>query len=179
MGESRGQWERGIAWEAGHASSACGPCALRLRQWIWRQLSQVIDPGSLPCTPCLPTPRCPATVASLIEDQVREAAAEEDAAPVLDALWRAVEAALARSAAAAGGHLPAEALQGAFLDVLLAPGRLSRPALAAALRALGGGGGGTGLPSAEEVGWADLEELRRALPGARLGGSVGTKSRGR
>lgn len=59
---------------------------------------------------------------------------------------------------AAGAALPPGALGSALADAVLAPGRLSRAALAGALAALG-----SGVPREAVVG-ADLEELRRQLP---------------
>jgi hypothetical protein len=113
----------------------------------------------------------------LIEDQIRGIACEEEAAPICTALWRSVEASLAAAGTACGpgagtdlgpgasGQAKDAQLASAFLDALLAPGRVSRRALHAALGTLGGGRGAGALPALEEVLQWDLEELRRLLPG--------------
>ncbi|GAB4820336.1 hypothetical protein N2152v2_007382 [Parachlorella kessleri] len=123
-----------------------------------------------------------AAVVHLIEDQLRELGCDDPAAPIYAVLWRAVEANLATAgpAAAASGAPAAasttpagastssqqgEPLAAAFMDALLAPGRVSRPALHAALGALSGGGHAGGLPSLELLAQSGLEEVRQQLPG--------------
>lgn len=79
-----------------------------------------------------------------------------DALAVEEEAWRAVESQL--SSGGSGGAPPAAAIGAAFADAVLAPGRLSRPALHAALGALGSG------VSREAVLAADLADLRQHLP---------------
>lgn len=113
------------------------------------------------CFPCYPVlPVTAASVVQLIEDQVEEGGCSEEATLLCQAVWQAVETGLGPTAAS----LPADVLPGAFLDVVLAPGRVSRRALHAALRALGGGRS-VGSASLEELQQCDVQELRRALPG--------------
>ena len=89
----------------------------------------------------------------LLEQQLVEGCPAPGASLAMDQeVWRAAEAQL--GAAAPG----AAALAAAFADAVLAPGRLSRPALAAALARLG-----CGVP-AEDVLAADLAELQQQLP---------------
>lgn len=108
----------------------------------------------------------------LLEDQLAEAGCEEEACALVATLWRSVEAALR----AAGAELPADAAAGAFMDALLAPGRLSRHALHAALTALGAGR----APALEEVAQCGLEDLRTLLPGGWEGrGRLGLFGGGR
>lgn len=88
----------------------------------------------------------------LLESQLLEGShASSGALTMEEEAWRAVESQL-------GGAPPAAAIGAAFADTVLAPGRLSRPALHAALGALGSG------VSREAVLGADLADLRLQLP---------------
>jgi hypothetical protein len=101
----------------------------------------------------------------LLEDQLMEGCTAGEALEVQREAWRAVESQLGSgsgsAAAAAGGGgagLPPAALAAAFVDGVAAPGRLSRAALATALRALGA------EVARDDVLGADLAELREQLP---------------
>ncbi len=99
-------------------------------------------------------PTSTATEVLLIEDQLKEGCQSESAALEEEAC-KAAESQLA----ALGGSPPQPAaLAAALADVVLAPGRLSRSALAAALATLGS------AVQREEVLTADLQELRQQLP---------------
>ena len=88
-------------------------------------------------------------------------------------LWRVTEDGLARGGAGArsGGAAASDALGWAFLPAALAPGHLSRAALASALETLGCG------VSRDSALQADLAELAEHLPAwvARAAGSGGIK----
>lgn len=90
----------------------------------------------------------------LIEDQLLEGC-QSQAAALEDEACKAAESQLAQLGS---GAPPPAALAAAQADIVLAPGRLSRSALAAALAALGS------AVQREEVLAADLHELRQQLP---------------
>ncbi|PRW20989.1 kinase [Chlorella sorokiniana] len=96
-----------------------------------------------------------ATEVLLIEDQLEEGCQSSEAAAQEEEACKAAEAQLAQLGS--GAPAPA-ALAAALADVVLAPGQLSRSALAAALAALGC------AVQREEVLAADLQELRQQLP---------------
>ncbi len=102
---------------------------------------------------------CPPAAAEvqLIEAQLTEGCQASSAALAIEEeAWRAVESQLGGSSG--GGAPPAAAIGAAFADAVVAPGRLSRPALHAALAVLGSG------VSLETVLAADLADLKQQLP---------------
>lgn len=92
---------------------------------------------------------------TLLEEQLLDGCQAGQAVQVAGEAWRALEAQLNGGATPALG--PA-ALAAACADAVVAPGRLSRPALLAALGLLGS------RVEAEEVAQADLAELKEQLP---------------
>ncbi|EFN52609.1 hypothetical protein CHLNCDRAFT_138668 [Chlorella variabilis] len=96
-----------------------------------------------------------ATQVTLLEEQLLDGCQAGQAVQVAGEAWRALEAQLNGGATPALG--PA-ALAAACADAVVAPGRLSRPALLAALGLLGS------RVEAEEVAQADLAELKEQLP---------------
>ena len=126
--------------------------------------------------PCLLLPA--ATSVQLLEDQLLEGCSgdsQQQQPPeqqLQDEVWRAVESRLGGGAA---GQLPAGALAAAFTNALTAPGRLSRPALHAALAQLGSS------TSLEEVLQGDLADLKEQLPrwlAATAGGAAAAAAAG-
>lgn len=102
---------------------------------------------------------CPPAAAEvqLIEAQLTEGCQASSAALAIEEeAWRTVESQLGSSAG--GSAPPAAAIGAAFADAVVAPGRLSRPALHAALAVLGSG------ISRETVLAADLADLKQQLP---------------
>jgi len=130
-------------------------------------LSQTDSPLPLPCPN---RPECAATEACLMEDQLAQCYGQGpgQGVNVQEEVWRAMEAAAA-AAAAAPDAVGAEAMADAFLDLMMAPGSLSRPALHAALSELGCS------VAADDVTHAELHQLRAAVPGwltASCGGAL-------
>ncbi|KAL4855567.1 Nuclear pore complex protein NUP160 [Chlorella vulgaris] len=101
------------------------------------------------------------TLVQLVEAQLVEGCGAAEELQLQQQVWQCVEDKLAQpsdSGTAAGGLTPA-AVAAAFADAVIAPGRLSRPALHAALVQLGS------QLELEEVQQPDLGSLQELLPG--------------
>ena len=103
------------------------------------------------------------TEVSLLEVQIRAVTAGGKYLELYNYLWETLKTSLARTSSSSSdgsavGGLSDDALAAAFVPVVLAPGRLSRPALASALESLGCG------VSLEAVLQAELSELSDLLP---------------
>lgn len=106
------------------------------------------------CLLAAPTPLSAATEVLLVEDQLEEGCQSQSAALEEEAC-KAAESQLAQMG---GSPLAPAALAATLADIVLAPGRLSRSALATALSTLGC------AVQREQVLAADLQELRQQLP---------------
>lgn len=124
-----------------------------------------LDPGQTSRAAALLTPISvdPAaeTLVQLVEAQLVEGCGAAEELQLQQQVWQCVEDKLAQpsdSGTAAGGLTPA-AVASAFADAVIAPGRLSRPALHAALARLGS------QLELDEVQQPDLGSLQELLPG--------------